>query len=148
IDALGRDRTAPVRSAPARLVAGLAARRRADAGPLTLLPCDNLPGNGAVAVRVVHDLADAVDPGLAAWIESSVSTVTTTVDRITPRTTPDDSRAVQAATGRTDRAPVATEPFSEWVLSGTFVAGRPQWDRAGATFTDDIVPFEDRKLWL
>ena len=55
--------------------------------------------------RVVHDLAEAVDPGLAAWIESSVSTVTTMVDRITPRTTPDDSRAVQEATGRADLAP-------------------------------------------
>ena len=148
IDALRHDLTGFVRTAPARLVAGLAARRRTDAGPVTLIPCDNLPGNGAIAARVVHDLADAVDPDLAAWIDSSVSTVTTTVDRITPRTTPDDSRAVQEATGRTDRAPVATEPFSEWVLSGTFVAGRPQWDRAGATFTDDIVPFEHRKLWL
>ena len=85
----------PVKSAPARLIAGLAARRRADAGPFTLLPCDNLPGNGAVAARVVHDLAEAVDPDLAAWIDDSVSTVTTTVDRIIPRTTPDDSRAVQ-----------------------------------------------------
>jgi fructuronate reductase len=148
IDTLRRDRSGPVRSAPARLVAGLAARRRSDAGPVTLVPCDNLPGNGAVAARVVHDLAEAVDPDLAAWIDSSVSTVTTTVDRITPRTTPEDSRAVQDATGRTDRAPVATEPFSEWVLSGTFAAGRPQWQHAGATFAGDITPFEHRKLWL
>ncbi|HEY6747868.1 MAG TPA: mannitol dehydrogenase family protein [Mycobacteriales bacterium] len=148
IEALRRDLTGPVRSAPARLVAGLAARRRADAGPVTLLPCDNLPGNGAVAARVVHDLAEAVGPGLAAWIEGSVSTVTTTVDRITPRTTPDDSRAVQENTGRSDLAPVATEPFREWVLSGDFRAGRPQWEQSGATFTDDITPFEDRKLWL
>lgn len=148
IDTLRRDLGALVRTAPARLVAGLAARRRADAGPFTLLPCDNLPGNGAIAARVVHDLAEAVDPGLAAWIDSSVSTVTTTVDRITPRTTPEDSRAVQEATGRTDRAPVPTEPFHEWVLSGAFAAGRPQWEHAGATFTGDITPFEHRKLWL
>ena len=51
-------RTPPRRvlTAPARLVAGLAARRRADAGPLTLIPCDNLPDNGTVAARVVADL--------------------------------------------------------------------------------------------
>jgi fructuronate reductase len=55
---------------------------------------------------------------------------------------------VQEATGRTDRAPVATEPFSEWVLCGAFVAGRPEWERAGAIVTDDITPFEHRKLWL
>jgi fructuronate reductase len=148
IDALRRDPAGPVRSAPGRLVAGLDARRRADAGPFTLVPCDNLPGNGAVAAQVVHDLAEAVDPRLAAWIETSVSTVTTMVDRITPRTTAEDTRAVEEATGRSDRAPVATEPFSEWVLSGAFAAGRPQWERAGAMLTDDIAPFEHRKLWL
>jgi fructuronate reductase len=148
IETLRRDITGLVGSAPARLVAGLAARRRADAGPFTLLPCDNLPGNGAVAARVVRDLAEAVDPGLAAWIENSVSTVTTTVDRITPRTTPDDTRAVQEATGRLDQVPVASEPFHEWVLSGHFAAGRPQWDQSGAIFTNDITPFEHRKLWL
>ncbi|HZB49026.1 MAG TPA: mannitol dehydrogenase family protein [Mycobacteriales bacterium] len=148
VEALRAGSPGGVRSAPGRLVAGLAARRRADAGPVTLVPCDNLPGNGAVAARVVHDLAEAVDPQLAAWIEESVSTVTTMVDRITPRTTPDDARAVEEATGRADQAPVATEPFSEWVLSGEFPAGRPRWEAAGARFTDDILPFEHRKLWL
>ena len=148
VETLRGDLRGPVRSAPGRLVAGLAARRRADAGPVTLVPCDNLPGNGAVVARVVRDLAEAVDPGLAAWIETSVPTVTTTVDRITPRTTPDDYRAVQQATGRADRAPVATEPFHEWVLSGTFAGGRPRWEESGAIFTDDITPFEHRKLWL
>jgi fructuronate reductase len=34
------------------------------------------------------------------------------------------------------------------VLSGEFPAGRPRWQDAGATFTDDVTPFEQRKLWL
>ena len=148
VAALRADPTAIVRTAPARLVAGCAARRRADSGPLTLVPCDNLPGNGAVAARVVRDLAELLDPGLADWIDESVSYVTTVVDRITPRTTDDDRRAVADATGVDDRSPVATEPFHEWVLSGAFPAGRPQWDKAGATFADNIDPYEDRKLWL
>ncbi|HEX8133145.1 MAG TPA: mannitol dehydrogenase family protein, partial [Actinomycetes bacterium] len=148
VEALRGDPTAVVGTAPARLAAGLAARRRADAGPLTLLPCDNLPGNGAVAARVVRDLAEMVDPGLLAWLEASVSTVTTMVDRITPRTTQEDLRRIAEATGLEDRAPVATEPFHEWVLSGAFPGGRPRWEDAGATFTDDIAPFEERKLWL
>jgi fructuronate reductase len=142
------DRTAAVTTAPARLVAGLAARRKADGGPLTLVPCDNLPDNGGVAARVVRDLAEMLDPGLAAWIDDSVSTVTTMVDRITPRTAPADVAAVAAASGRGDACPVVTEPFHEWVLSGTFAAGRPRWEEAGATFTEDITPFEHRKLWL
>ena len=46
------------------------------------------------------------------------------VDRITPRTTDDDVRAVAEQTGWADAVPVVTEPFSEWVLSGA-VPGRP-----------------------
>ncbi len=146
--ALRRDRAAPVRTAPARLVAGLAARQRADAGPLALVPCDNIPGNGALAERVLADLADLVDPELRDWIQDSVSVVTTVVDRITPRPAPADARTVLESTGRDDRCPVVTEPFSEWVLSGTFPAGRPRWEDAGALVTDDVAPYEHRKIWL
>ncbi len=148
ITALRRDPTAAVRTVPARLLAGLAARRRADSGPIALVPCDNLPANAAVLARVVHDLAESVDAALADWITTSVSTVATVVDRITPRTSADDTRAVSAATGIVDDAPVVTEAFSEWVLSGSFPAGRPAWHDAGATFTEDVTPFEHRKLWL
>ena len=148
LETLRADPTALVQTAPGRLVAGLWARHRAGAGPITIVPCDNLPGNGAVVARVVGDLAELVDPGLAAWIEQSVSTVTTMVDRITPRTTSQDIELVAKRTGFDDRAPVVTEPFSEWVLSGTFAAGRPRWEDAGAVFSDDVTPYEERKLWL
>ena len=148
VEALRKDLGAVVRTAPARLVAGCAARRQGDGGPVTVVSCDNLPGNGAVAARVVRDLAELVDPGLADWIDGSVAYVTTMVDRITPRTTPEDVRTVAEATGLHDSSPVGTEPFSEWVLSGAFPGGRPRWDDAGATFTDDIEPYEHRKLWL
>jgi fructuronate reductase len=148
LDALRRDPSALVATTPARLAAGLAARRRADAGPLAIVPCDNVAGNGAIAARVVGDAAELLDPALAAWIAESVSVVTTMIDRITPRTTPQDVETVLAATARDDRSPVVTEPFTEWVLQGTFPAGRPRWEDAGATFTDDVTPFEHRKLWL
>jgi fructuronate reductase len=133
---------------PGRLVAGLAARRAADAGPLAVVSCDNLPGNGPATERVVTELAQAADPALAAWIGDHVSFVTTMVDRITPRATADDVRAVAEQTGWADQAPVVTEPFTEWVLSGEFPAGRPAWDAAGARFVDDVHPHETRKLLL
>jgi fructuronate reductase len=135
----------PVTTVPGRLVAGLAARRAAGAGPLAVVPCDNLPDNGAVVARLV---AEAADPGLARWIRDNVSFVSTMVDRITPRTTDDDVRAVAAETGWADAVPVVTEPFSEWVLSGPFPAGRPAWEAAGARFVDDVRPYETRKLLL
>ena len=148
IETLRRDLAGQVRTAPARLVAGLAARRNADAGPLALVPCDNTPSNGALAERVVHDMAELVDADLASWLHDSLAVVTTMVDRITPRATPEDIRAVVEATGLDDRRPVVTEPFSEWVLGGVFPSGRPSWQDAGATFTDDVTPYERRKLWL
>ncbi|MDQ7993876.1 MAG: mannitol dehydrogenase family protein [Propionicimonas sp.] len=146
--ALRADLLAPVHTAPARLVAGMAARRAAGAGPLTVLPCDNLSSGGAVAARVVADLAAAVDPSLPAWVEANVGFATCIVDRITPGTTDADRAAVLAATGLTDAAPVQTEPFSEWVVAGGFPAGRPRWDDAGVRFVADVGPFEQRKLAL
>ena len=138
----------PMATVPARLVAGLAARRAAGAGPLAVVSCDNLPGNGPATERVVADFAEAADPALAGWIRDNVSFVTTMVDRITPRTTDEDVRAVAERTGWADAVPVVTEPFTEWVLSGDFPAGRPAWDAVGARFVDDVHPHETRKLLL
>jgi fructuronate reductase len=148
VAALRRDLGAPTSTIPARLVGGLAGRRSAGAGPIAVVPNDNLPHNGAVARRVVLDLAGAVDAGLARWVEENVSFVSTMVDRITPRATDEDRRAVLDRTGLDDRSPVVTEPFTEWVLAGDFPAGRPAWDASGAQLVGDVTPFEDRKLWL
>ncbi|WP_426977072.1 mannitol dehydrogenase family protein [Pseudarthrobacter sp. O4] len=131
-----------------RLVFALAARRTADGGPLAVVCCDNLSNNGSVARSAVLGLAAAWDAGLAAWVDANVSFVSTSVDRITPRTTDADLEAVEAACGYRDNSPVVAEPFRSWVLSGAFPAGRPRWEDAGAVFVDEIEPFENRKLWL
>ena len=137
-----------VHTAPGRLIAGLNARRHAATGPIAIVPCDNLAGNGVATRQILREFADAVEPGLASWIDDEVSLVTTMVDRITPSATPTDVEDVVRATGWRDFAPVVTEPFVEWVLEGDFPAGRPRWDVVGATFTDDAAPYEQRKLWL
>ncbi len=137
-----------LRTTPGRLVAGLLARRAAGGGPLAIVPCDNLPENGRVAATVVNEFASLVNPALATWIEHNVRFVTTMVDRITPATAERDIAAAAELTDLADAAPVVTEPFSEWVLSGEFPGGRPAWETAGARFVTDIVPFEERKLWL
>jgi len=148
IETLRADLAAPVRTAPAKLAAGLAARQRAGAGPIALVPLDNVPRNGDVVRRVLRDFAERVDPGLAAWLGESVSVVRTVADRITPRSGPGDIGAARLATGLADGCPVVTEPYREWVISGGFPAGRPAWAGAGALFTADPQPYERRKLWL
>jgi fructuronate reductase len=142
------DRARGLRTVPARLAAGFAARQAAGAGPITLVSCDNLPRNSATAARVTLDFAAAADPGLADWITDNVHVVDTLVDRITPATTSSDVALVQRQTGRADASPVVTEPYTEWVLTDTFGTGRPGWQSAGALITADVRPYEERKLWL
>ena len=148
IAALRADPDSPVLTLPGKLVAGLLARRAANAGPITILSCDNLPENGEVTATVVTELAAAVDPALPGWIAGHVDFATSMVDRITPATTDEDRQLVAATQGYTDVAPVPTEPYSEWVVAGRFPAGRPRWEQAGARVVDDVVPYEQRKLWL
>jgi fructuronate reductase len=137
-----------VTTAAARLLAGLAARRAAGHGPVAVVPCDNLPGNGAVVRRVVRETAEATGRADLVAAAEHAAYVTTMVDRITPATTDEDIAAVRAATGRADAAPVVTEPFSEWVLGGDFPAGRPAWEDAGARVVAEVTRYEERKLWL
>jgi fructuronate reductase len=148
LDAWRAGRRGRLATAPVRIASGLAARRRAGAGPMAVVPCDNLPGNGAAVRRVVLDAAAGMDEELASWIADEVSFVSTAVDRITPRPTPADRAKVLRLTGIDDPACVVTEPFVEWDLAGDFPAGRPAWERAGAVFAVDVRPYETRKLWL
>jgi fructuronate reductase len=139
IDALREQGSeAEVTTAPGKLVLGAMIRRERELPALAIVPCDNVPENGPMVGRVVGELAEAVDPQLAAWVDEHYSFVTTMVDRITPQTT----------TEVEETASVVTEPFSEWVLCGGFPHGRPRWEDAGARFVDDITAWESRKLWL
>ncbi|WP_336603855.1 mannitol dehydrogenase family protein [Agromyces seonyuensis] len=141
--------TARPATALGRVLLALDARRRAGAGPIALVPCDNLPDNGGLVQRALTGLAGRISPDLTEWLAASVSVVSTSIDRITPAIDTDaESQAVLEATGWLDAAPVVTEPFSDWVLSGEFPAGRPDWESAGVRFVDEIATWENRKLWM
>ncbi|WIB61026.1 mannitol dehydrogenase family protein [Curtobacterium sp. MCLR17_007] len=134
---------------PARLVAGLDARRRAGAGRIALVSLDNLTHNGEVLRRAVLDAT--TDDDLRAWIEATVVFPSSMVDRITPATTADDVAGLGELPGALpqDRVPVVTEPFAEWVLQDVFDGiDRPAWETAGVRLVDDVTPYEQRKLWL
>ena len=133
-------------SAPGVLLRGLQ-RRMAHGAPLTVLCCDNLPHNGATVAGIVRQLATQIDPALERWIEGNVSFPSTMVDRIVPATTGAD-RVEVCALGFDDHVPVASEPFSQWVIEDRFAAGRPAWEAAGAQFVADVAPFEIMKLRL
>jgi fructuronate reductase len=133
---------------PGRILLGLEARRRANVGPIAVVPCDNLPNNGWVLEQGLTQLTDRISPELTLWLEENVTFASTSVDRITPRTTDRDIAIVAEETRWLDAAPVVTEPFASWVISGHFPAGRPRWEHAGALFVKEIEPYERRKLWL
>jgi fructuronate reductase len=133
---------------PGRLLLGLEARRRAAGGPIAIVPCDNVPDNGNFLAGGLKTMAGVVNAELARWIDANVSFVSTSVDRITPKTAPADRVTAATLTGWQDEVPVVTEPFADWILSGEFPAGRPAWESAGARFVRDIEPYERRKLWL
>ncbi len=135
-------------TAPGYLVAGLAARRRAGLGGLTLLSCDNLPDNGRVLAGVVHALARAREPALADWIATACAFPSTMVDRIVPATTPEDIAAQAARLGVRDEGLVKAEPFRQWVIEDRFAGPRPAWELAGAQLVAEVAPFETAKLRL
>ena len=140
------------RTAVGQLVRGLERRRAQDAGPVTVVPCDNVPSNGRTVETVVRDYlhllpAGSVD-GLEEWIAEHVSFPSTMVDRIVPATSEETVRAVQRRLGVRDEAALLTETFTQWVIEDRFAGGRPAWESAGVTFTDDVTPYELMKLRL
>ena len=70
------------------------------------------------------------------------------VDRITPVTTDEDVAEITERFGVADAWPVVAEPFFQWVLEDTFVAGRPAWQDAGVQLVPDVEPYELMKLRL
>jgi len=148
LDGLRADPRRPVDTLPAKLLAGLLVRRAAGAGAVTIISCDNLPHNGGVAQTVVTELAERVDASMVGWIRAHVDFASSMVDRITPATTDADRQLVAGHEHYHDAAPVATEPFSEWVIAGRFRAGRPAWEQVGVRIVDDVAPYEQRKLTL
>lgn len=127
------------------MVAALSKRRAAGIGPFSGLSCDNLQGNGDILRATVVTLARAMDAELADWIETHAAFPNSMVDCIVPATGPDEI-ALAARLGIADAAPVTHENFRQWVIEDTFCAGRPDWDRAGAIFTDQVHAYEAMKI--
>jgi fructuronate reductase len=148
LDAAGR----PPKTVLGQLAAGLAERMRQGSPPLSVVCCDNMPGNGERLRRLVESYCRLLPAGrgnaLAAWVEANVAFPSTVVDRIVPAATDDDRARASELLGLEDRAAVVTEPFSQWVIEDSFAGARPAWERAGAELVADVAPYEQIKLRL
>ncbi len=68
------------------------------------------------------------------------------VDRIVPRTAPEDLAVLERRLGMSDEGAVFTERFSQWVIEDNFVGPRPLWEAHGAQIVSDVAPYETAKL--
>ena len=137
------------RTAIGFIVRGLALRRACGLPGIALVSLDNLPRNGEVLRGLVLDFATRCDPALPAWIDATCSFPSSMVDRIVPRTTDADRDRIARKLGQRDAWPVVAEPYFEWALEDRFVAGRPDWARAGVRFVahaSDVAAWEMLKL--
>ncbi|MCU1516656.1 MAG: mannitol dehydrogenase [Pseudarthrobacter sp.] len=135
-----------------QIARGIQQRARTGAGPLTVVSCDNLPGNGELTGTLVRAFAAALPAAesgpLTAWLDAHVTFPSTMVDRMVPATTDGDLAAVEHELGLRDEAAVVAEPFMQWVIEDNFAAGRPAWEAAGALFSTDVAAWEAAKLRL
>lgn len=130
------------------IAAGLDRRRQDHGNPITIMSCDNVMGNGAVARAATLGEAARHGADLVGWIESSASFPNSMVDRITPATSPSDLGWLQDSLGLHDRWPVVTEPFRQWVVQDAFAGARPPLELLDVIVADDIEPYEFMKLRL
>ena len=129
-----------------------ALRRRKERGMkgFTIMSCDNLQENGLMARKAFHGFAKAVDPALSEWMEENVTFPNSMVDRITPVTADSDRDTTSEKLGITDSWPVVCEPFSQWILEDSFVAGRPPYEKEHEVvqIVEEVLPYEMMKLRL
>ena len=133
-------------SAPGLLALGLRIRAEKDAGPITIISCDNLSGNGNCTREAVTGISKLQSESAFTWIGENVQFPNTMVDRIVPSTSEDDFARFTNETGYEDKGVVICEPFSQWIIEDKFAAERPEWESAGAQIVDDVAVYEQMKL--
>ncbi len=131
------------------LTAILRRRMNRDAGPVTLMNCDNLRHNGErsrAGLLQFIEMTGEID--LLAWVLAHTASPNAMVDRITPRPTPAVRERVLAATGVDDPAALMGESFIQWVIEDHFVAGRPAWEDVGGEMVQSVDAYEEAKIRL
>ena len=121
-------------------------RMEQQAGPITLMCCDNVRHNGEhFHDGLVQFLTLRQQDGLLNWLAEAVTTPNTMVDRITPRPSPDIAARVKTALGINDAAPVMAESFIQWVVEDKFAAERPALEKVDVALVNNVDAYEEAK---
>lgn len=126
---------------------GLSRRRRENAGPLTVLCCDNLRSNGALLERSFYNyLKLCDDQELIDWLTDNASFPSSMVDRITPKSAKQLFDEVAQLFGLNNNPAVLSEDFIQWVIEDNFAGSRPPLDQVGVQIVSSVEPYEETKI--
>ena len=128
------------------LAAAIVERSRRRGRPITILSCDNVRNGGGLLRQGTQTLLEQHDVEACRWSDENVAFLSSMVDRVVPATTEHLLDEVSAALGLSDRRPVETEPFRQWVIEDRFAGEKIPFDEVGATFVTNVEPFERIKL--
>jgi len=121
-------------------------RRVAGVGGVSLISCDNLPGNGERLAAALGEYLEASDAETARWFRRECACPSSMVDRIVPLMSDAEKDAVAADIGMRDEGAVVTEHFRQWVIEDHFAGPRPRWETGGVQFVADVRAHEAAKL--
>jgi mannitol 2-dehydrogenase len=130
------------------LALGLQKRRQSNSGPVTIMCCDNLPGNGHITHKILSQFVDLYDKSLTDWIHQNCSFPNAMVDRITPVTTEAVKALLENEYDLQDQWPVVCEDFRQWIIEDNFIAGRPCFEKVGVQIVANVDPYEKMKVRL
>lgn len=128
------------------LAAGIILRSRSDAGPLSIVCCDNIEAGGQKLRAGVYALLKIHAPHLEDWTDKNISFASSMVDRVAPATDDALKTLVDSTLNLEDAWPVSAEPFSQWIIEDKFAGPKPPLDEVGVIFTPDIVKYQKMKL--
>jgi fructuronate reductase len=134
-------------SAPGLLALALARRRATGTKPPIIASLDNVADNGRLLRSRVTEVGACLGGGdLAEWIAEEVTFASSVVDRMVPTPTQRDLDATTSWLGLVDLGAVATERHRSWVMTAD--ERLAPWADVGVELVEDVVPYEQRKLWL
>ena len=114
---------------------------------ITLLCCDNIRENGSMLEKCLKQYVKASDElELFQWIEKKVSFPSCVVDRITPRAPKYLASEIKEKFDIDENSSVMAEPFIQWVIEDNFIGKRPNLEKVGVKFVQNVFPYEEAKI--